>query len=133
MSDSDNVMRWQRQPGHYEVWYLTLNHRPTETGFWIRYTLEAPLHGDAYAQLWFSCFDVREPARAFAINRKFTIAKLAHTAEPFELEIGDSVLRHGSARGTLSGAGHTAEWDLAWAPPVDAHHHLPKVIYGTSF
>ena len=133
MSEADNVMRWQRQPGHYEVWYMTLNHRASETGFWIRYTLEAPYHGTPYAQLWFACFDAREPARAFAFNRKFPIDALAHTAEPFELRIGDAVLSHGAARGKLSGAGHTAEWDLAWAPPQDTHYDLPRWIYGAGF
>ena len=51
-----NRMRWAFQRGHYEVWYATLSHLASRTGFWIRYTLEAPEegHGEPYAQLWFA-------------------------------------------------------------------------------
>src|SRR5207248_674287 len=101
MSERDNQLRWQRQAGHYEVWYLTLNHRPSETGFWIRYTLEAPVagHGEPYCQLWFAAFDARAPANSFALNRKLPMAELATRAEPFEVRIGEAYLRHGAARG----------------------------------
>jgi hypothetical protein len=124
-------MRWQRQPGHYEVWYLTLNHLASETGFWIRYTLEAPVvgHGEACAQLWFAYFDAREPVRGFALHRRLPIAALQSTDAPFELRVGDAVLRHDHARGKIAGDGHEAEWDLAWLPPAEAHHHLPAWIY----
>ncbi len=40
-----NRMRWEFQRGHYEVWYATLTHLPSRTGFWIRYTLAAPTEG----------------------------------------------------------------------------------------
>src|SRR6266568_3358283 len=56
----DNVLVWDRQHGgHYEVWYLTFNHVASRTGYWLRYVIEAPLHGAAYAQVWFGYFDAR--------------------------------------------------------------------------
>ncbi|MFH0901920.1 MAG: hypothetical protein V2A73_14925, partial [Pseudomonadota bacterium] len=59
-NDCDNARVWNGQPGHYEAWYLTFNHRPSGMGFWIRYSLDAPLArvGSPYAQLWFAAFDI---------------------------------------------------------------------------
>lgn len=129
----DNVRVWQGQPGHYEVWYTTLNHRPSRTGFWIRYTMEAPIagHGDPYAQLWFAAFDAADPSRGFALNRKLPIAEMRASASPFEVRIGDSLIADGVARGSLAGAGHQARWDLTWKPAATTHRHLPGLIYRT--
>lgn len=127
----DNQCRFDGAPGHYEVWYLTGNHRPSETGFWIRYTLESPLdgHGPAYAQLWFAHFDARDPARNVALNRKFPIAALSSTAQPFSVAIAGSHLAADRASGQLAGAGHAVSWDLRWIPATNTHRQLPSVMY----
>src|SRR5207253_1175385 len=103
----DNRMMWRGQPGHYEGWYLTLSHRASRTGFWIRYTLEAPstAHGQPYAQLWFCRGDGRAPEKTFGINRRFPIASLSHTQSPFSVTINDSQATHEGMKGTLSGNG----------------------------
>ncbi len=126
-----NRMRWERQPGHSEVWYATLSHLASETGFWIRYTLEAPKpgHGTPYAQLWFARFDARNPERTFGVNRKFPIAELRHEVEPFRVRIEGSELRHDGMKGALAGAGHSASWDLRWQPSPTLHLHLPDASY----
>ena len=127
----DNRCRFDGAPGHYEVWYLTGNHRPTETGFWIRYTLESPLpgHGDPYAQLWFAHFDAREPANNIAINRKFPIAAMTAEASPFSVTIDESLLHADRASGQIAGAGHEVSWDLRWIPSARTHRQLPGVMY----
>ena len=38
-----NAMQWDGEPGHYEVWYVTFTDPATGVGFWIRYTMVAPL------------------------------------------------------------------------------------------
>lgn len=132
-TEPDNVRVWDgRSRGHYEVWYLTLNHRPSRTGFWIRYTLEAPYDPARapYAQLWFAAFDADDPSRNFALNRKFPIAEHDASSSPFEIRIGEASLGHGHARGALEGDGHRARWDLAWLPAARTHRHLPPVVYG---
>lgn len=132
VDERDNLRRWDgARRGHYEVWYVTLNHRPSQTGYWIRYTMESPLegHGEPYAQLWFACFDGADAANTFAINKKFPIDAMRATAQPFSICIGDAKLAHDSARGALSGDGHDVAWDLAWIPAAETHHHLPKVMY----
>jgi hypothetical protein len=130
-TERDNARVWRGQAGHYEVWYLTFNHRPSRTGFWIRYTLDAPSAGggDPHAQLWFAHFDAADPRRNFAINRKFPITSMGARAAPFELSIGDAALTHASARGGLAGAGHSARWDLAWTPARETHLFFPEVLY----
>ncbi len=133
-TERDNAPVWRGEPGHYEVWYLTFNHRPSRTGFWIRYTLEAPCagRGEPYAQLWFAHFDAADPERGFAVNRKLPIASLGAQAAPFEVRIGDARLTHASARGSLEGAGHSARWDLTWTPARRTHLFLPEALHRSS-
>jgi hypothetical protein len=133
---ADNIPIWDgTRRGHYEVWYLTVNHRPSKTGFWIRYTLEAPTDPshEPYAQLWFAAFFADEPTRNFALNRRFPVSALQADAAPFQVTIGDAVLGHGHARGALQGNGHAASWDLRWLPAATTHRHLPDLIYATPF
>jgi len=132
-NESDNLRRWDgAKRGHYEVWYLTVNHLPSQTGYWIRYTMESPIdgHGEAYAQLWFAHFDAKDPGRTFAINKKFSIDTMNATASPFSVGIGDSKLCHDGARGSLKGDGHDVSWNLEWIPGAETYRQLPKVMYG---
>ncbi len=131
-TEADNRRRWDgTSPGHYEVWYLTCNHRPSRTGYWIRYTLESPLpgHGDPYCQLWFAHFDRGDPRRNFAINHRLPIAAMGAADAPFAITLGDARLTHDSMSGVLVGGGHEARWDLRWLPALVTHHHLPDVMY----
>ncbi len=125
-------MRWDRASrGRYEVWYLTLNHRGSGLGAWIRYTLEAPDpgHGEPYAQLWCAVTDPADPAANVAIHRRFPIAELGAKAHPFAVRVGDSELRNDGARGVLRGDGHELRWDLRWEPASTVHRHMPAVMY----
>ena len=133
-SEPDNVRRWDgRTPGHYEVWYLTLNHRASESGTWIRYALEAPLAGEARAEVWFAQFDARRPDRTFGIHRAFPIAEMVAESDPFAVSIAGAraLLRHDRARGELAGGGHRAAWDLSWSPAPRTHRHMPSLFYRT--
>ncbi|HEX9710022.1 MAG TPA: tocopherol cyclase family protein [Candidatus Thermoplasmatota archaeon] len=123
------------RPGHYEVWYITLNHRASGSGFWIRYTLESPApgRGPAHAQVWFAAFDARDPSRNLALHRTHAIAEMRSAAVPFEVRIGPAVLGHGFARGEVRGAGRAARWDLSWTPAERTLRHLPDVVYRTPF
>ena len=129
-----NRMRWEFQRGHYEVWYATLNHLASRTGFWIRYTLEAPTegHGEPYAQLWFARFDRDRPERTFGVNERFAIAELRQEPTPFRIRIADGELTSSSARGHLAGEGHEISWDLRLSPANEAHLHLPSPLYKTN-
>lgn len=132
MSEADNARVWDgARRGHYEVWYLTFNHRPSQTGYWIRYTLESPTdgHGEPYAQLWFARFDARDPSRTFGINRRLPIEAMRAAHPPFEISIGDATLTHDGARGSIEGNGHSARWELGWEPAPETHRQLPDIMY----
>lgn len=131
-TEADNRRRWDGRPGHYEVWYLTLNHRPSRTGAWLRYTMEAPVAGEARAALWFAHFDSRDPDRTFAIHRHFPIADLVAQDHPFALALPGALLAHDRARGALIGGGHSASWELGWPPAARTHRHLPRPFYAAS-
>lgn len=127
----DNHMAWGGGPGHYEVWYVTLTHRKSRTGFWIRYTLEAPdpAVGGPYAQLWFARGDYADPSRTFGINRRLPIDLLRAERDPFSLRIGTAMLDRSSLSGSLRGLGHDVSWDLRYLPALRTHRHLPGFAY----
>jgi hypothetical protein len=132
-----NRMRWAFQPGHYEVWYATLTDPTTQTGFWIRYTLEAPKvgHGNPSARLWFARFDAKDPQKTFGFSRGFDIGQLRHEVEPFRLRIGDAEVRNDGMKGQLAAPSenHNVEWDLKWQPADRVHLMLPTAVYKMSF
>jgi hypothetical protein len=105
-----NSLRWNRRPGHYEVYYVTLTDPVSGVGLWVRYTLEAPLTGDPSCALWFATMD---PAGAVvARKRTFPISELSSANEPFRLEIAGAELTDG----TCAGAFDDVSWDLLWTP-----------------
>lgn len=126
-----NRMAWRGQTGHYEVWFLTLAHRESKTGFWIRYTLESPEagHGPPYAELWFCRSDGKTPAKTFGVHRRFDIANLHSQQRPFVVRISGSELGHSHASGSLSGDGHNIRWDLHWDGQSRPHLLLPRALY----
>jgi len=79
-----NALRWDGQPGHYEVWYLSLTDRASGCGVWIRYTMVAPSDGgQATASLWLMAME--PDGNGAPIGRKATWLADALTAraEPF--------------------------------------------------
>jgi len=134
-TEPDNRMVWNGQRGRYEVWYTTFNHEESNTGFWIRYTVEAPLPeaGEPHAMLWFARFSVDDPSRNFGIHREVPIAAFHHTPDPFRVTLGDASLEHGTLKGGLSGDAHEVSWDLAFKPSRFTHRHLPRAAYRGSW
>ncbi|HOO55567.1 MAG TPA: tocopherol cyclase family protein [bacterium] len=130
-ADSMNRLRWNGRPGHYEVYYITLNHLESGSGFWIRYTMTAPEHsvGEAYSQLWFSYFNHGDPSRNFALKKKFPIEALKDDGTNFSLRIGDNELSGSHLRGVIEGNGHRAGWDLSHSGDEPVHLMMPKFLY----
>lgn len=130
--DAANTRRWDgEKPGRYEVWYLTCDHAASDTGYWIRYTLESPYpgHGDPYACLWFARFDARRPERNFGIHRRFPIRSMSANADPFAVSIAANALTSSSAKGELAGDGHAAAWNLRWEPSAHVMPFFPGFAY----
>jgi hypothetical protein len=123
-----NALQWKGQPGHYEVYYLTLTDPRTGVGVWIRYTMVAPVAADgedATCALWFLAMDPR-PGRAPTFGRKatFPIGELHAQSDPFELKLGDATLsEHG-----MRGAFEDVAWDLRWTPAERGYEHVHPLL-----
>ena len=128
MTASANALRWNGNPGHYEVYYLTMTDRATGVGLWIRYTMLAPLpgaDGTPTAALWFLAMDPR-PGGPGTIGRKatFAIDRLKAQAHPFELRVGDATMTDTG----MSGAFEDVAWDLRWEPGGHAYEHVHPML-----
>ncbi len=123
-----NAFQWNGEPGHYEVYYLTLTDPVTGVGVWIRYTMVAPLAGvgePATCALWFLAMDPR-PGRPPTFGRKVTlpIEQLKADRAPFQLHVGASTL----SDGRMAGVFEDVEWDLRWTPAEHGYEHVHPVL-----
>jgi hypothetical protein len=130
---ADNLCRWDgRNAPHYEVWFLTLNHRESQRGFWFRYTVESPT-GRAGAKpsaaLWAAVFNRRSPERNFGLKREYEIDLLSFgEREDFSVRIDDARFSLSSAAGRVTNGGHTIEWDLNYIPCDSTYHHVSRTL-----
>jgi hypothetical protein len=128
MLRTPNALRWDGTPGHYEVYYLTLTDRETGVGFWIRYTMLAPLQRageQPTCALWFLAMDPRDGRPpTFARKATFPIGALSSTADPFELTVDDATLSDQGMQGAFEGVA----WDLRWVAPPRAYEHVHAAI-----
>jgi hypothetical protein len=120
-----NVLQWDGTPGHYEVYYLSATDPASGIGIWIRYTMVAPLSGDATCSLWFMAMD---PAGEVRLGRKtsFPVDRLVADPEPFRLQVADSEL---SDRG-MAGGFDDVSWELRWEPSRAYEHVHPLLRRG---
>ncbi len=129
MSRSANALRWSGQPGHYEVYYVTLNDPGTGVGLWIRYTMLAPVAGrteEPTCALWFAVMDPSPGAREPVLARKvsFPIERLDAHGDPFRLDLDGACLTDGS----MAGAVKDAWWELRWVPAARAHRPVHPAL-----
>src|SRR5580693_5741055 len=128
MATIPNALRWTGNPGHYEVYYVTLTDPATGIGVWIRYTMLAPLASaaeDASCSLWFLAMDPRG-GRPPTFGRKatFPIADLDSGTNPFALRIRDASMSDGGMAGSFD----DVAWDLRWPAPPRAYEHVHQSI-----
>jgi hypothetical protein len=131
MANRWNDLQWNGQPGHYEVYYMTLTDPATGIGFWIRYTMVAPIPetGEAATcSLWFMAMDPSDPARNVGEKASFPISELKASTDPFRLEINGSSLSDGGMSGSLEQEGRHLAWDLSWQPRLPAYGHVHPAL-----
>lgn len=126
MAKIGNTLQWNGDPGHYEVYYLTLTDPATGVGVWIRYTIVAPLPGagEPSAALWFLAMDPRRGGRPFARKQTFPIAELGADADPFALRIGGATLASDGTAGAL----RDASWELRYEPCERGYEHVHPIL-----
>jgi hypothetical protein len=126
---SDNRCRWDGTSApYYEVWFLTLNHRASQRGFWFRYALESPVGSDhnspARAALWAATFNRRLPDRNLGLKREYSIDQFVRGRAG--LRVGDGLFSPCSASGRVDSGGHSIEWDLSYEPCDTTYHHVSR-------
>lgn len=131
---SDNQCRWDGHSApHYEVWFLTLNHRATQRGFWFRYTFQSPVTGvnssKPSAELWAAVFSRGLFDRNLGLKQKYSIDQLVFDAQSdFRLRIGDGMLTPSRATGRADSGEHRIEWDLSYVPCQTTYQHVPRTL-----
>ncbi|HWP43247.1 MAG TPA: tocopherol cyclase family protein [Blastocatellia bacterium] len=135
---SDNLCRWDgRRAGHFEVWFLTLNHLSDRRGFWLRYTIESPQPAarrrnkntappEARAALWAAVFDPSSPEQSYGLKKEFEAADFVAPGDAdCIVRIGEASLASSRATGAVENDRHSINWDLSFSPDGKTHHHVP--------
>ena len=126
----ENLAVWKGEKrGHYEVWYLTFNAPADRVAFWLRYTLDAPDHGEPYAELWGHFFDGKDPDKRFGLRKRVPRSDFEVGGGDI-LRIGEARLGEHGASGALEGSGHTLSWDLTHDGCPTAFFMFPSVLRG---
>jgi hypothetical protein len=130
---TENRMRWDRRStGFMEVWYATMNHRPSGSGIWLRYTLTSPDAnvGAPYCELWGFVFGGKD-VESFAGKERFSIDRLGSTNGRDDgalVRIADAWLSENHLEGELSRDGRTLSWSIDFEPADRCYQHLPARI-----
>lgn len=128
MRHTANALRWQGEPGHYEVYYLTATERESGVGIWIRYTMVSPLTRTGEpptCALWFVAMDPRGGVDApIARKATFAIDCMRGSSDPFELRIDEALL----SDERMSGGFEDVAWDLRWTPGARAYEHVHPAL-----
>ena len=104
--------------GHYESWYLKLNHPTEPLGVWIRYTIHKRPGAAPKGSLWFTLFDAAaDGPRAFKVTLPDPGAGEGDWVRVGESRIGD---------GGASGEAGEALWKLGFESSEPPLWHLPR-------
>ena len=126
-----NDLRWDGKPGHYEVYYLTFTEPTTGVGFWIRYTMVAPLAetGEAATcSLWLCAMDPANPAANVGAKASFPASELSARSDPFHLDVAGAWLSDHGMAGSIEQSGTRFAWNLEWQPRLDAYAHVHPIL-----
>jgi len=106
--------------GSYESFYLRAVDPQRPRGAWIRYTTHRRPGRARTGSLWCTYFDAGAAA-AYAVKETLPDPRRGDW-----IAIGDSTLGPGGARGSASGRGRSAAWDLTIAGGEAPLRHLPR-------
>jgi hypothetical protein len=124
-------MRWdRRRTGFMEVWYSTLNHEPTGSGLWLRYTLTAPTKADPYCELWAFWFDPNGE-RTFAGKQRYSIDHLGSANGRDDgalVRIDDAWMSESHLEGEVTSGDRALTWSLDLEPAPVTFQHIPAPL-----
>jgi hypothetical protein len=132
-SDEGNRVRWQGEPGFFEIWFLVVFDPVAARAWWLRYTTFAPAPGqpgEPRATLWAAAFDARSRPPARAGKRILPLAAYEGSREgPFHVRLADAELSNDSARGTCPVGGRPLSWDLYFTPAEYEAVRAPELMH----
>ncbi len=114
-----NELQWDgRTPGHYEAYTVNILDPSNESGWWLRYGLDAPMSGEEASSLWGAHFSREEPPRRFALKTDFGVRSFATQSDGFHIRVSKSELARSGAKGGLRNPreeGHELRWNLSFS------------------
>lgn len=110
------------------MWFLTLSDPARRAGYWIRYTLRAPVAGPPEPRVWFAAFGVDDGA-TFGVNELLRPGDMHLARDRFEVTMGRSSIASGRAVGEIHGGGHDVRWDVAFPADDPTLRILPDALY----
>src|SRR5437588_4782128 len=131
MSKRWNDLQWDGEPGHYEVYYLPFTDPATRVGFWIRYTMVAPLPEageEATCSLWLCAMDPADPTQNVGLKSSLPAASLTGRTNPFHLRLGEARLSDHGMAGAIEANGTRYSWELEWSPRLPAYGHVHPLL-----
>lgn len=124
-----NGLQWDgRTRGHYEAYTLNLVDPSNETGWWLRYSLDAPMQGEETSSLWGAHFAADGAPDRFALKTDFPIRSFGTMSDGFHIRVSKAELMREEAKGGLRNPqqdDHVLRWNVNMADPAD-----PFRIYG---
>ncbi len=119
-------LRWDKEPGFFEVWYLTFNDSKTGDGYWIRFTLVVPRNvlDSPFLNLWFTAF--RDDGNISVISENYKISECNFSDE--KIQIKDSFLSDSKTEGSITENNHKIRWELSLNDGGE-FLHLPAYLY----
>lgn len=130
-NSADNYCRWDGSCApHYEVWFITLNHRASQRGFWFRYTMEvSPRSNGPVAGLWAASFSRAAYDDNLGLKHAYDIDHFEFDrANDFGIRIGEAMLSSTRARGSVQQGANSIDWDLSYVPCQSTYHHASKAL-----
>jgi hypothetical protein len=106
--------------GHYESFYLKACDPAGPRGIWIRYTVHKRPGQEPKGSLWFTLFGPEGPRAV-----KVTTSELSAPADRY-IQIGESTIGPGEARGSAAAESLSASWELSFATDEEPLFHLPR-------
>lgn len=108
--------------GHYESFYVKAAHPSEPLAIWLRHTVHKRPGGAPRGALWLTLFDGREEG-PWAVKETRDDVGAGHDRY---IDVGDSRLEPGRARGSASAEGRSASWELTFESAAEPLRHLPR-------
>ncbi len=107
------------KPPYYESRFVRANHPDRAMALWLRETLLLPTVGESVADVWVMIFDPEGAGnRALKVGHPMEVAdyRYGNGVGAWTARIGDTLIDDQSVRGSVTGGGRSAAWELRVEP-----------------